>query len=217
MGADEGPRRRCLVSGEVLATERMIRFVVDPGGEIVADIEAVLPGRGLWVTASSGALERAAERDLFSRAARRKVGIPDRLAAGVAARLLGRCQSLLGLARRAGTLTVGFEKVRAEIARGRAAVSGAGGRRVAARDRQARSPHRRAQAGHDPHPRGIEFGRGPRTCGTCCAGSRPAGAPIRGRRRAPRRSARRQYAARDIAAIGADGCETRSLIEDAER
>lgn len=122
MGADEGPRRRCLVSGEVLATERMIRFVVDPGGEIVADIEAVLPGRGLWVTASSGALERAAERDLFSRAARRKVGIPDRLAAGVAARLLGRCQSLLGLARRAGTLTVGFEKVRAEIARGRAAV-----------------------------------------------------------------------------------------------
>ena len=122
MGADEGPRRRCLVSGEVLATERMIRFVVDPGGEIVADIEAVLPGRGLWVTASSGALERAAERDLFSRAARRKVGIPDRLAAGVAARLLGRCQSLLGLARRAGTLTVGFEKVRAEISRGRAAV-----------------------------------------------------------------------------------------------
>ena len=122
MGADEGPRRRCLVSGEVLATERMIRFVVDPGGEIVADIEAALPGRGLWVTASSGALERAAERDLFSRAARRKVGIPDRLAAGVAARLLGRCQSLLGLARRAGTLTVGFEKVRAEIARSRVAV-----------------------------------------------------------------------------------------------
>ena len=122
MGADEGPRRRCVVSGEVLATERMIRFVVDPGGEIVADIEAALPGRGLWVTASSGAVERAAERDLFSRAARRKVGVPDRLAAGVAASLLARCQSLLGLARRAGTLTVGFEKVRAEIARGRAAV-----------------------------------------------------------------------------------------------
>ena len=122
MGADEAPRRRCLVSGEVLARERMIRFVVDPGGEIVADIEAALPGRGLWVTASSGALERAAERDLFSRAARRKVRIPDRLAAAVADRLLGRCQSLLGLARRAGTLTVGFEKVRAEIARGRTAV-----------------------------------------------------------------------------------------------
>jgi len=122
MGADEGPRRRCLVSGEALATERMIRFVVDPGGEIVADIEAALPGRGLWVTASSGALERAAARDLFSRAVRRKVRIPDGLAAGVAARLLGRCQSLLGLARRAGTLAVGFEKVRAEMARGRAAV-----------------------------------------------------------------------------------------------
>ncbi len=122
MGKNRVSRRRCVASGEVLSTDRLVRFVVGPDGEIVPDIEAALPGRGLWVTASANAMERATDKDLFSKAARCKVRIPDHLAARVTARLVVRCQSLLGLARRAGTLTVGFEKVRAQIDAGNATV-----------------------------------------------------------------------------------------------
>ncbi|MBU6156570.1 MAG: DUF448 domain-containing protein, partial [Alphaproteobacteria bacterium] len=34
----EGSLRRCIVSGESLAPERMVRFVVGPEGDIVPDI-----------------------------------------------------------------------------------------------------------------------------------------------------------------------------------
>ena len=52
----------CAVSREVRAIEELIRFVVAPTGEIVADLKRKLPGRGLWVTASRQAVAEAARR-----------------------------------------------------------------------------------------------------------------------------------------------------------
>ncbi len=105
-----------------MSSDSLIRFVVGPGEEIVPDIEASLPGRGFWVAASADALERAVQKGAFSKAARRKVRTPVDLAARVQSRLVVRCQSLLGLARRAGALMVGFDKVRALAAVGKVAV-----------------------------------------------------------------------------------------------
>jgi len=44
--------RRDIVSGEVLSDNRLLRFVADPDGNVVPDVGAKLPGRGLWVEAS---------------------------------------------------------------------------------------------------------------------------------------------------------------------
>ena len=79
-----------------------MRFVLSPDGEIVPDIAARLPGRGLWVGADRALIDEASRKNLFSRAAKTKVRVPDDLA-GLTARLLRRhCLSLIGLARSAG-------------------------------------------------------------------------------------------------------------------
>jgi predicted RNA-binding protein YlxR (DUF448 family) len=107
----EGSQRRCIVSGEVLAPSRMIRFVVGPDQQIVPDVEQKLPGRGCWIEARRDLIQRAVERDMFSRAARTKVVVADDLVARVERLLVSRLGALLGLARRAGVLTMGFAKV----------------------------------------------------------------------------------------------------------
>ncbi len=119
---ERGPERRCLATGEVLAKERLLRFVVGPDGEIVPDPAARLPGRGLWLKPERAIIRRAQTRGLFARAAKAKVKVPDDLLERLVAMERRRLLDLLGLARRAGVLVTGFEKVRAAIAGGTVAV-----------------------------------------------------------------------------------------------
>lgn len=116
------PRRRCIASGESLPSDQLIRFTVGPDGTLVPDLLAALPGRGLWVRASAALIDRAVVKGLFAKAARRKVTVDGSLSRTVEALLARRCTELLGLARRAGQAVAGFEKVRAEVAAGRAAI-----------------------------------------------------------------------------------------------
>jgi uncharacterized protein len=116
------PQRRCIVSGESGERAALIRFVVGPGDVIVPDIVGKLPGRGIWVGASAPLLSRAVEKRLFQRAARRPVKAGPELVGLVERLLVQQCQGLLGLARRAGELVTGFEKVRAFAAAGKAAM-----------------------------------------------------------------------------------------------
>ncbi len=118
----DAPRRRCLATGAVLPKQALIRFVVAPDGVLTPDLERRLPGRGMWVSADRGALERAVAKGLFGRAARRKVDVPDGLIDRIDALLTRRCLHLIGLARRAGEAVAGFGKVRAWLDRDRAAV-----------------------------------------------------------------------------------------------
>ncbi|MGE4221234.1 MAG: RNA-binding protein [Alphaproteobacteria bacterium] len=116
--ASAGPLRRCIASGESVAVEGLLRFVVGPDDVLVPDLARRLPGRGIWVTADRASLERAVTRKLFPRAARRPVAVPPDLAARVEALLLRRCCELLSLARRAGEAVAGLEKVRSVTERG---------------------------------------------------------------------------------------------------
>lgn len=115
---EHGSLRRCIVSGESLPLARLIRFVAGPDGVVVADIERRLPGRGLWLTASRDMIELAASKRAFAKAARDNVTVPPGLADTVAELLRRRCLNFLGLARRAGLVAAGAEKVRAQIATG---------------------------------------------------------------------------------------------------
>jgi predicted RNA-binding protein YlxR (DUF448 family) len=114
--------RRCIASGVSGDTSRMVRFVVGPDAQIVPDVDNRLPGRGLWLSANRDMIETAASKRLFSKAARSNVTVPANLADMVAELLRRRCLNQLGLARRAGLVTAGGEKVRAQIAAGRVAV-----------------------------------------------------------------------------------------------
>jgi predicted RNA-binding protein YlxR (DUF448 family) len=113
--------RRDIVSGEVMDEAKLIRFVPGPEARVVPDLARKLPGRGIWVAASREAVATAAKKGLFSRAAKAKLLAPPDLADQVEALLHSRLLAALGLARKAGDLTFGFEKVLAVIGQGKAA------------------------------------------------------------------------------------------------
>ena len=110
--ANRGPQRRCIASGEVRPKDELLRFVVGPDGAVVPDPAGRLPGRGLWLSPRRDMLEKACVRNLFAKAARAAVRLPDDLPACTEAALRRRFLELLGLANRAGQMIAGFQKVK---------------------------------------------------------------------------------------------------------
>ncbi|HEX5380158.1 MAG TPA: RNA-binding protein [Phenylobacterium sp.] len=119
--AEASRQRRDLVTGEVMAEERLIRFVAGPGGVVVPDLARKLPGRGLWVAADRTSVETAARKGLFSRSAKTRLAAAPDLADQVDVLLAKRVLDGLGLAKRAGDLISGFEKVVSALGAGRVA------------------------------------------------------------------------------------------------
>lgn len=109
---EKGSLRRCVVTRERFSPESMLRFVVTPDNILFPDVDARLPGRGIWLSARQDVLETALTRGAFARAARCQVVIPSDLADVIEAGLLRRMTQTLGLARRAGQAVSGFAKVR---------------------------------------------------------------------------------------------------------
>ena len=145
--AEASRQSRDLVSGEVRPREKLVRFAAGPDGRVVPDLAGRLPGRGLWVAADRASVDAAARKGLFSRAARTGLKADAGLSDLVEQLLLRRLLDGLGLARRAGELVFGFEKVLATVSAGRAAwlveaVDGAadGRRKLLAAARKASPP-----------------------------------------------------------------------------
>ena len=66
--AETGPLRRCIVTRERRAKEKMIRFVLGPDRTVVPDLAARLPGRGIWLSARGDVLETARAQGSLVRA-----------------------------------------------------------------------------------------------------------------------------------------------------
>ncbi len=107
-----GPERKCIATGEVQPRHGLIRFVVGPEGLIAPDLAEKLPGRGIWVTADRKAVETAASRGLFARAAKTPVTVPDDLPILIEAMLARRVIDLISLTRKGGRATTGYERVK---------------------------------------------------------------------------------------------------------
>ena len=115
------PERKCIATGESQPKAGLIRFCLGPDGQIVPDVMGKLPGRGIYVAADRVALEKAAKKNLFSRAARQPVKVPDGLADLVEALVIQRVVELLSMARKAGDAVTGYEKVKDWLVKGTAA------------------------------------------------------------------------------------------------
>lgn len=114
--------RRCIVTGDCLPREALLRFVIGPGDEVVPDLENRLPGRGLWLFASWDVVNTATKKGSFSKAARRRVHCPEDLADRIGRLLTQRCLDWIGLSRRAGLAVAGHEKAANCLRQGRAAL-----------------------------------------------------------------------------------------------
>ncbi len=116
------PVRRCIASGEMRPKAELIRFVAAPDGTVVPDLAERLPGRGLWLSPRRDVMAKACARNLFARAAKASLRVPDDLVDSVERMLTRRCLDLVGLAKRSGAAVCGYERVAASLATGRAAM-----------------------------------------------------------------------------------------------
>jgi predicted RNA-binding protein YlxR (DUF448 family) len=113
--AKSGTRRMCAVTRLVRPIDELIRFVVSPSGEAIADLKRKLPGRGLWVSASRKAVSEAARRNLFSKGFKRKVLASPTLAQDTENLLLRGLVEALAMAAKAGQVVSGFTRVEAAL------------------------------------------------------------------------------------------------------
>lgn len=116
------PERRCIVTRTSGPKAALIRFVVGPGAEVVPDLAGKLPGRGFYVAADRATLDKAAAKGHFARAARQPVRAPADLVSRIEAGLATRVLDLISLARKAGKAVAGFEKAKAALVGGEAAL-----------------------------------------------------------------------------------------------
>jgi predicted RNA-binding protein YlxR (DUF448 family) len=115
---DHGPQtdksattRMCAVSREARPIGELIRFVVAPSGEVIADLKRKLPGRGLWVSVSRAAVAEAVRRHQFERGFKRHVRVAPTLAGDTEALLERFVVDALAMAAKAGQVVFGFAKV----------------------------------------------------------------------------------------------------------
>ena len=113
-----GGERTCALSREVKPVDDLIRFVVAPTGEVVADVKRKLPGRGLWVTATRDAVEQAVKRNVFARGFKREVRGGADLADRTEKMLERAALDALAIAGKAGRVAAGFAKVEAALGKG---------------------------------------------------------------------------------------------------
>jgi len=103
--------RMCAVSRTVRPIDELIRFVVAPSDEVVADLKRKLPGRGLWVSASRKAVAEAARRHHFTKGFKRDVRVPPALPSDTENLLVRGAVEALAMAAKAGHVVSGFGKV----------------------------------------------------------------------------------------------------------
>jgi predicted RNA-binding protein YlxR (DUF448 family) len=119
---DDGPRSRgaerfCVATRAVRPVEHMIRFVIAPNGEAVADLKQNLPGRGVWVTATRSALNEALKANAFARGFRRDVRLAGDLVPRTERLLENATVDALAVARKAGLVAMGSAQVETALKR----------------------------------------------------------------------------------------------------
>lgn len=57
--------RTCIVTRQNASAQTLIRFVIGPNNQIVPDLKANLPGRGVWISAHHAVIDKAIKQKAF--------------------------------------------------------------------------------------------------------------------------------------------------------
>ena len=112
------PERTCIVTREAKPASELMRFVLGPENEVVADLRDRLPGRGAWVTPTAAIVAEAVRKRAFSRAFKTEAKVSPALVEEIDAALVRDVKGALGLANKAGAAITGFGKVESAIGAG---------------------------------------------------------------------------------------------------
>jgi uncharacterized protein len=103
--------RTCIVTRTERSPDEMIRFVISPEGAAVPDLRRKLPGRGVWVTASSEIVRQAVRKRAFDRGLKQSVRADPELVEQLDSLLASDALQLLSFANKAGAVITGSTKI----------------------------------------------------------------------------------------------------------
>jgi uncharacterized protein len=112
----------CIVTRAEGDERSLIRFARAPDGTVVPDLQARLPGRGVWVSCSAQTLGEAVKRKAFARGFEDDCTVPLELEAQVKLLLRRQAVNTVSLCRKAGAAVQGFAKVEEALRKGPVAV-----------------------------------------------------------------------------------------------
>ena len=113
LNPEDGPIRKCILSGDREAREHLVRLVLSPDGEVLPDIRAKAPGRGAWIGVTKAELEAALGpkgklKGALSRAFKTSdLRIPADLPERIAVQLQRNALDRLGLESKGGSVVTG--------------------------------------------------------------------------------------------------------------
>jgi predicted RNA-binding protein YlxR (DUF448 family) len=118
---EDGPERRCVLSGDHEQRDDLIRLAISPDGDVLPDVLARAPGRGAWIGVTRTELETAMAKGKLKGALARAfkgaaLTIPANLPDMIEAALIRVINDRLGLEMRSGKLLTGSDRI-AEKAR----------------------------------------------------------------------------------------------------
>ncbi len=113
--------RKCIATGQIKPKTELLRFVKTPDSRLVPDFNKKLEGRGLYVSISKKALKTALDKNLFIKSIHLHLKIEDDFLNMVEHLLYKRGLDSINLARKAGALVTGFEKVKDKILKNKVA------------------------------------------------------------------------------------------------
>ena len=118
MSKTDTPNRTCLFSKDELPQDKLLRFTLTPDRQVVPDFNKRLQGRGIYITNSKQILQCAIDKKAFRRFGKSTTVMPN-LVEVVENILKNRAFETLNLARKAGVLVSGFEKVKEKLIAGK--------------------------------------------------------------------------------------------------
>ena len=104
--------RKCIVTGEILEKQNLLRFTVLDNNMVVPDFKKKLSGKGVYVKNSKQTLEKAIKNNLFGKALKKQIKIDKELVFQVENILLKQALNSISLARKAGVMISGMDKVK---------------------------------------------------------------------------------------------------------
>ncbi len=122
--AKADPQRSCLGCREVKPKGELLRFVLDPAGNVVPDLAKKLPGRGAYTCYRHSCLETALKKRQFSRSFKGEAKTPrvDEMLELVTGLQEERVVATMALANKAGRVVSGSDKVMDALRKGNVAL-----------------------------------------------------------------------------------------------
>jgi len=111
------PLRTCIGCRKVFEKTVLIRIVQAPDGQLIPDVKAKLPGRGVYLCSRLSCIQKAVRKNILSRALRNKVPTSELtgLEKKIRDALQGKLQAFLGILRKGNRIVVGRESIRKRL------------------------------------------------------------------------------------------------------